>query len=202
MAVGRSEERTIFVELGEVKEFSDVAGRHMIKLNNTSQRRQELAQRLRNAGCPVNLDDTDWHEAGDFEAAVDSIAQGQPDTVAEATQQSDLDEKRQYTQRTAKEITDVAHMHIADVETFVSPEIGKWLRVDSKIFLNFDTTLDPIELALMHDGQPSVKLFFDNEKWVRQLIHRRHGDRVVARGRIAEVGPLGLVLNDCELLEG
>ena len=201
MAMGRSEERTILVELGEVKEFSDVAGRHMIKLNNTSQRRQELAQRLQNAGCPVNLDDTDWHEAGNFEAAVDSIAQGQPDTVAEATQQSELEEKREYTDRTAQDITDEAPMHIADEETVVSPEIGKWLRVDSEVFLNFDTTLDPIELVVARDGQPFIKLFFDNERWGRQLVHRKHGDRVVAKGKITEVEPLGLALHDCELLD-
>lgn len=70
MAMGRSENRTVLVEIGELKPFSDVQGRHVIRLNNTSERRQELAQRLQSAGCPVNLDGTDWHSAGEFEATI------------------------------------------------------------------------------------------------------------------------------------
>ena len=70
MAMGRSQDRTVLVELGDLRPFSDVAGRHAIRLANNSQRRQELAQRLEAAGCPVNLQGTDWHTAGDFEAAL------------------------------------------------------------------------------------------------------------------------------------
>ncbi len=75
MAMGRSEDRTVLVELGSLRPFSDVAGRHVIRLDKSSQRRQELAQRLRAAGCPVNLEGTDWHTAGDFESVVDSLVQ-------------------------------------------------------------------------------------------------------------------------------
>ena len=64
MAMGRDEERTVLVELGALRPFSDIAGRHTIKLNDTSQRRQELAQRLQAAGCSVNLEGTDWHSVG------------------------------------------------------------------------------------------------------------------------------------------
>ena len=71
MAMGRDEDRTVLVELGEMRPFSDIAGRHVIRLDNSSQRRQELAQRLEAAGCPVNLDGTDWHSAGDFDGALE-----------------------------------------------------------------------------------------------------------------------------------
>lgn len=70
MAMGRDEDRTVLVELGEMRPFSDIAGRHVIRLDNSSQRRQELAQRLQAAGCPVKLDGTDWHTAGDFAGAL------------------------------------------------------------------------------------------------------------------------------------
>ena len=70
MAMARDQDRTVLVELGNLRPFSDVAGRHAIRLDNTSQRRQDLAQRLRAAGCPVSLQGTDWHTAGDFEAAL------------------------------------------------------------------------------------------------------------------------------------
>ena len=70
MAMGCSQSRTVLVELGNLRPFSDVGGRHTIRIDNSSQRRQELAQRLKAAGCPVNLTGTDWHTAGDFESAL------------------------------------------------------------------------------------------------------------------------------------
>ena len=70
MAMARSQDRTILVELGNLRPYSDIGGRHTIRLDNSSQRRQELAQRLQIAGCPAKLTGTDWHKAGDFEAAL------------------------------------------------------------------------------------------------------------------------------------
>ena len=70
MAMGRDEDRTVLVEIGYIRPFSDIAGRHTVRLDNTSPRRQELANRLKAAGCPVNLNGTDWHSAGDFDAAI------------------------------------------------------------------------------------------------------------------------------------
>lgn len=66
MAMGRSPDRTIIVEVGTLRPFSDVGGRHVVRLDGTTRRRQELAQRLGTAGCPVRLTGSDWHTAGDF----------------------------------------------------------------------------------------------------------------------------------------
>jgi predicted nucleotide-binding protein len=66
MALGRDASRTVLVAVGEVRPFSDVAGRHAVRLNNGVSSRQALAQRLRTAGCDVDLTGTDWHTAGDF----------------------------------------------------------------------------------------------------------------------------------------
>lgn len=68
MALGRDEKRTVLVEVGKVRTFSDVAGRHAIRLTNDVASRQSLAQRLRTAGCDVHLSGTDWHSTGDFTA--------------------------------------------------------------------------------------------------------------------------------------
>ena len=68
MALGRDPDRTVLVEVGDVRPFSDVAGRHAIRLTNESKQRQELANRLRTAGCDVDLRGTDWHTTGDFTA--------------------------------------------------------------------------------------------------------------------------------------
>jgi len=67
MAMGRDAKRTVLVEIGKLRPFSDVGGRHILRLNNTSERRQDLADRLKNAGCDVNLTGRDWHTAGLFE---------------------------------------------------------------------------------------------------------------------------------------
>ena len=68
MALGRDAKRTVLVEVGEVRPFSDVAGRHAIRLSNAPASRQALASRLRTAGCAVDLNGTDWHATGDFTA--------------------------------------------------------------------------------------------------------------------------------------
>lgn len=67
MAMGRFADRTVLVELGRLRPFSDIAGRHVIRLDNSTQRRQGLAQRLQATGCTVNLTGTDWHTAGRFD---------------------------------------------------------------------------------------------------------------------------------------
>jgi predicted nucleotide-binding protein len=59
-------DRTILVQIGEVRPFSDVAGRHIVHLDNSTQKRQDLANRLLDAGCSVKLSGTDWHNAGDL----------------------------------------------------------------------------------------------------------------------------------------
>ena len=66
MAMGRDGERTILVEMGDLRPFSDVGGRHAIRMDNTPQRRKSLADRLRTAGCPVDVSGADWITAGDF----------------------------------------------------------------------------------------------------------------------------------------
>lgn len=66
MALGRNPDHTILVEVGDVRPFSDVAGRHSIKLANVPDSRQALVRRLRTAGCPIDLSGTDWLRVGDF----------------------------------------------------------------------------------------------------------------------------------------
>lgn len=67
LALGRFPKRTIIVEVGDLRPFSDIAGRHTIRINNSTKARQDLAQRLGLAGCKVDLSGTDWHQSGNFE---------------------------------------------------------------------------------------------------------------------------------------
>lgn len=66
MAMARDPDRTILVQVGDVRPFSDIAGRHMIRMDNSTKKRQDLALRLEAAGCGVNLKGTDWQTTGDL----------------------------------------------------------------------------------------------------------------------------------------
>jgi predicted nucleotide-binding protein len=66
MAFALHPDRTVLVEIGPIRAISDVAGRHIVKMDGSRERRQELAQRLRSAGCSVNTDGADWYTAGDL----------------------------------------------------------------------------------------------------------------------------------------
>ena len=66
MAFMHDPKKTVLVEIGQLRPFSDIGGQHTIRLDNSTAKRQALAMRLRDAGCHVNLDGTDWHEEGNF----------------------------------------------------------------------------------------------------------------------------------------
>ena len=66
MGIGRNPNRTILVQIGNVKPFSDIAGRHIIKFKGSPQDRKKLANRLELAGCGVNLEGKHWLTIGDF----------------------------------------------------------------------------------------------------------------------------------------
>jgi predicted nucleotide-binding protein len=70
MAFGRNPDRTILVQLGDVRPFSDVAGRHIVKLADDVASRQDLAVRLQAAGCAVDISGRDWHTEGDFDSCL------------------------------------------------------------------------------------------------------------------------------------
>lgn len=70
MALARDEQRTLLVEIGENRAVSDLLGRHTIRLDNTAEKRNDLAQRLRTAGCEPDTGGQDWYRAGKFKARV------------------------------------------------------------------------------------------------------------------------------------
>ena len=67
MAFGRYPNETILVQVGVVKPFSDIGGRHVTRLGNDPASRAEFVTKLRNAHCAVNDGGTDWFKTGDFE---------------------------------------------------------------------------------------------------------------------------------------
>ena len=64
------EGRTVIVELGRMRPVSDLAGIHTLRMNDTEEKRRELAERLRDAQCDVQLEGTAWKTAGSFDKAI------------------------------------------------------------------------------------------------------------------------------------
>lgn len=67
MALATAEARTILLEIGSVRGLSDLGGRHVVRFNNTAERRNDLVQRLKIAGCVPNTDGSDWITLGNFD---------------------------------------------------------------------------------------------------------------------------------------
>ncbi len=67
VAFGRAPERTVLIRVGSHRPMSDLAGHHILQLDNTPQSRQAVADALGVAGCPVDLSGSDWFRAGNFE---------------------------------------------------------------------------------------------------------------------------------------
>ena len=77
MAFGRFPDRTVLVTLGFTRQFSDVAGKLVVRLSDSVSDRQNLADRLKTVGAAVNFDHKAlWHTAGNFEAALKASQEG------------------------------------------------------------------------------------------------------------------------------
>ena len=66
MAFGRHPEHIVLVEFGKVRPFTDISGRFVVQLDDTTESRHKLANMLRTIGCDVDTSGSDWHGAGDL----------------------------------------------------------------------------------------------------------------------------------------
>lgn len=78
VAYGRAPERTLLLRIGPQRPMSDLAGHHILQLDDSPQSRQAVADALRVAGCPVDLSGSDWFRAGRF-----SLSGGIPNIEAD-----------------------------------------------------------------------------------------------------------------------
>jgi predicted nucleotide-binding protein len=74
MAFGRKPDKTVLVQVGQMRPFSDIAGRHVVHLSDSPESRQELATKLESAGCIVDLSGSDWLREGKFETTTENEA--------------------------------------------------------------------------------------------------------------------------------
>ncbi|WP_285507926.1 nucleotide-binding protein [Actinokineospora sp. NBRC 105648] len=72
-ALGR--QRTVLVEVGRVKRFSDVAGRLIVRFDGSPGKRKTLTERLKSAGLDVDTSGSDWLNDGNFAEGIEESAQ-------------------------------------------------------------------------------------------------------------------------------
>lgn len=66
LALGRHPRKTLLIQIGKVRGFSDIEGMHLVRLTNSVDRRQDVANRLGKIGCKVDTLGNDRMDAGDF----------------------------------------------------------------------------------------------------------------------------------------
>jgi predicted nucleotide-binding protein len=67
LALGAHSDKTILVQVGDIRDISDIAGKHMVHLTDSPQSRKNLALRLQDKlKFRVNLTGNDWLEVGQF----------------------------------------------------------------------------------------------------------------------------------------
>jgi predicted nucleotide-binding protein len=66
VAYGRAPERTVLIRVGSHRPISDLAGHHILQLDDSPQSRQAVADALRAAGCLVDTSGSDWYRSGSF----------------------------------------------------------------------------------------------------------------------------------------
>lgn len=67
MALQSHGKRTVFVEIGQTRGISDLAGRNTVRLDGSAQSLKKFANRLEIAKCPVDLSGDDWLDGRAFE---------------------------------------------------------------------------------------------------------------------------------------
>jgi hypothetical protein len=63
--------RTIIVEVGPAKPFSDISGRSIVRYDGSPTQRKVLAERLRHAGLKPNTSGTAWLSVGDVRPSIE-----------------------------------------------------------------------------------------------------------------------------------
>jgi predicted nucleotide-binding protein len=70
IALAKNEDRTLIVHVGNTRAISDLSGRHVLRLNNSPESRNDFGERLETAGCRVVRSGRDWLKFGNFDNPV------------------------------------------------------------------------------------------------------------------------------------
>ncbi len=102
MALQSHPNETILVEIGHIRQVSDLAGRNTVRIDGTPERLNSLANRLDGAGCPVRRDGNDWLDPRAF-GSLDALTRAPPSETRVVRAGATLDA------RTASDRSSAAH---------------------------------------------------------------------------------------------
>ncbi len=72
IAMGIMKKRTIIIEIGDLRPYSDIVGRNVVRLDNKEPSRKRLIERLKTAGLNIKIGKkTKWKSIGNFELKSD-----------------------------------------------------------------------------------------------------------------------------------
>ena len=112
-----------------------------------------------------------------------------------------VEEERIFTKRSAGELfASAVEMTELQMEHFVKPHIGKWIRVQSFIQ---DMRTEGAFVTVWIGGkfEPTPILQFQKDVWLGHLETMRRGEILAACGKIQSVGLMTMVLVDCEIVD-
>jgi predicted nucleotide-binding protein len=66
IAIGSHHHKTMIVQVGDVKPFTDIGGMHILHLSNDAHSRHDFANRLADLGCRIDTTGDLWLRTGDF----------------------------------------------------------------------------------------------------------------------------------------
>lgn len=70
IAIGTHHRKTVIVQIGEVKPFTDIGGMHILHLTGSDKSRHQFANRLEDLNCRVDREGDHWLRAGNFTPTV------------------------------------------------------------------------------------------------------------------------------------
>jgi predicted nucleotide-binding protein len=73
IAIGTHHKKTLIVQVGKVKPFTDIGGMHILHLSGDDKSRNEFANRLEALGCRVDRGGDHWLRAGEFSPSASRV---------------------------------------------------------------------------------------------------------------------------------
>jgi predicted nucleotide-binding protein len=96
MAMAANQERTVLVQVGNIRKFSDIQGLHITHLDDSPQKKQSLITKLKNAKCDIRdlSSDNRWMEVGNFEDKFDKKEVPDSEMIKPATTTAPIGERK------------------------------------------------------------------------------------------------------------
>ena len=112
---------------------------------------------------------------------------------------------RIFSPRTPKQLREMVKGKTEMAATSViKPHLDTWIAVQGRVFEVSEMIAGDdicVAIKLEDEDETLVTMFFEKERWKRQVVILDKGDSVKARGKIRKVSEQSISLEQCELME-